>query len=94
MNSALKGTGSSTCTRPMVSSIVIRGMEYEDKDKGVFVLPYCWAALAVLLPLAAVAARLPWNASITNLAGSLTGGWAVGVATVALAVAFATLAFQ
>jgi len=37
---------------------------------------------------------LPWNASITNLAGSLTGGWAVGVATVALAVAFATLAFS
>ena len=37
---------------------------------------------------------LPWNTSITNLAGSLTGGWAVGVATVALAVAFATLAFS
>jgi len=39
-------------------------------------------------------AALPWNTSITNLAGSLTGGWAVGVATVALAVAFATLAFS
>jgi len=37
---------------------------------------------------------LPWNTSITNLASSLTGGWAVGVATVALAVAFATLAFS
>ena len=37
---------------------------------------------------------LPWNTSITNLSGSLTGGWAVGVATVALAVAFATLSFS
>ncbi len=40
------------------------------------------------------AGAMPWDASITNLAGSLTGGWAVGVATVALAVAFATLAFS
>ena len=40
------------------------------------------------------AGTLPWDASITSLAGSLTGGWAVGVATVALAVAFATLAFS
>ena len=43
---------------------------------------------------AASTGTLPWDTSIATLSASITGPWAYGVAIIALATAFGTLAFN